>query len=175
MKLYQLSFFFLILVLSCRQNHSLIDDIEVKDTPGDTVPRLIYKEYVLDTGKIAIIPMKSPSNFYFELKLTNADLRTVDSLLTVAVNDYNGSGHLSFASDNPYNIRLANYKRQYLPFLNQNNNKIIFIQCFCEDFDKSDYWKTNLLDIDDGGSCVFGLSINLTKKTCDKISVHGVG
>lgn len=155
-------------VLSCRQNNSLIETPEVTNSLNDTTKSSIYKEYIFDTSRIAIV--EDPSHPNFGLKLTNTDLRVIDSLLVLAVGDDNS---FEYHINNPNGIRLTNYKRQYSPFLNSKREKIVSIQCFCKDIDNSDYWKKNLLQIMDGGTCVFGLDINLTKKTYNKITIHG--
>ncbi len=55
------------------------------------------------------------------------------------------------------------YFRQYVPAINQEGEKVVWINFFCErkHFEK---WKTKIVNVRDGGNCFFNLKVNLSKK-----------
>ncbi|WP_299765279.1 hypothetical protein [uncultured Dokdonia sp.] len=56
---------------------------------------------------------------------------------------------------------LENYFRQYIPYIDKNGDRIVYINAACY---KSEHWKTNLIIARDGGDCYWQLKINLDKK-----------
>ncbi|MER2999584.1 hypothetical protein [Pontibacter populi] len=55
---------------------------------------------------------------------------------------------------------LGNYKIQYVPYLNEKGEKEIWINGFCNDFDKD--WRRKIIHVFDGGNCYFTIRLNLT-------------
>ena len=69
------------------------------------------------------------------------------------------------------NIDIKRYKRQYVAVINNKGDKEIWINFFCNDWDKD--WKKEIIIIKDGGDCFFYLKINLTTKTCYDFMING--
>jgi len=155
--------------ISCRQKNS--------STKGNN--SLNY-----DTTVIAILNYDTahywtPQNSSIA-SLTQSDIDLIDSLLNTCVVTYNKE-----QSDNMEKLpkeyqqpefvlidSLKKYKRQYLPYIDSNGQKTVWINCFCTG---SVYWKTQVFSVKDGGKCFFNLKVNLTTKTCLDLYVNGYG
>ena len=72
-----------------------------------------------------------------------------------------------------YVIRLADYKRQLVPFVNSRGEKEVYVNCCCDD--TTSYWRKRLVDVLDGGSCYFQVRVNLTSQRYFDLSVNGNG
>ena|SRR6185295_14851840 len=129
-----------------------------------------------DTTKTAIISWDNTSNYPFDsinyhaTMLTQDDINQVDSLLISSVTDYNNSltdGHDDYKID----LKGKDYKKQLIAVTNSKGEKEIWINCFCDDWDKS--WKTEIIEVHDGGPCYFNLKINLTTKKIYDFGVNG--
>lgn len=55
------------------------------------------------------------------------------------------------------------YYKQFIPVINHNGEKEVFISCFCS-ADQKLHWREFLILPDGGGSCFFRLRVNLTKR-----------
>jgi len=67
----------------------------------------------------------------------------------------------------------ADYYRQYVGFIDNKGNKIIFINAVCKGYgQKSDLTK-NWIFVLDGGSCFYQIKVDLTNKKCFDFSVNG--
>lgn len=108
----------------------------------------------------------TPSN------LSNKELVQVEEILQSAIVKHNN--HYVNDSDgfNKWGLELKNYKRQYVPVINQNGEKVIWINFFCQDFKHSD-WRKEILIVDDGGNCYFNIKINLTTKKYSDLQING--
>lgn len=65
------------------------------------------------------------------------------------------------------------YKIQYIPYVNEQGEKEIFINGFCSS--EGMRWKRSLVFTDDGGNCYFSLRINLSTGECLNVSTNGYG
>lgn len=67
----------------------------------------------------------------------------------------------------------TDYYRQYVGFIDNKGNRIIFINAVCKAYgQKSDLTK-NWIFVLDGGSCFYQIKIDLTNKKCFDFSVNG--
>lgn len=71
------------------------------------------------------------------------------------------------------------YYRQYIPYINERGEKIVEVNCFCDVTNMDDevsglYWRTDLIQVNDGGNCFFNLNVNLSLKTFAHLMVNGV-
>jgi hypothetical protein len=133
-------------------------------------------ELKYDTLKTTIITWDRNSEFPFDslyystATLTQDDIGQVDSLLVVCAADYNRSlsdGHDEFKID----LKGRDYKKQLMVVTNLKGEKEVWVNCFCDDWDKA--WRTEILMVHDGGPCYFNLKINLTTKTFFDLEVNG--
>jgi hypothetical protein len=133
-----------------------------------------------DTAVVVIFPFGEKEEYLFKdakagAELTSADLDKIDSLLNKCIADYNTQQEkdpaLQFKKDkSEYLIDLKKYKRQYVAVTNDKGEKEVWINCFCFD---DPYWKTYIIEVNDGGNCFFNLKINLSADTCYNLLVNG--
>jgi hypothetical protein len=139
--------------------------------PGDVLPN---NHVSFDTTLIAILPADTVNQLLFKdtssTSITNEDLQTIDTLLTDCIKVYNIGKHAT--NSHSLYIDLKKYRRQYVPFLNSKGERMVFINAFCE-LDHFDYWKKTLVDVKDGGSCFFHVSINLTTGKYEQLYSNG--
>jgi len=80
---------------------------------------------------------------------------------------------------------IDNYFYQLIPYLDENNRKIIYVNSLCRAFvvnplpnpngkrKKEIGWKNNLIDVNDGGSCFWQVQIDIEKQEYFDFSVNG--
>jgi len=143
--------------------------IQEKDTTQNT-------HFVLDTSVIVILPINVDHKWLFKdttsINLTNKELQTADSLLNecVRVHNINQDSTKRFSEF----IDLKKYKRQYVAFANPKGERKVFINCLCSSVHFG-YWKKGIVQVLDGGSCFFHVTINLTKLNYERLFVNGSG
>lgn len=103
-------------------------------------------------------------------------------LLTKCIEDYNIEQEKQFREINhtypehkrdtkDFIINLTLYKRQYMAAINDKGEKVVWINCFCDQWDK--HSRTSPYIVMDGGNCYFNLKVNLTKGMCYELMVNG--
>ncbi|MGC1631105.1 MAG: hypothetical protein WA749_03230 [Gelidibacter sp.] len=78
------------------------------------------------------------------------------------------------------------YYYQFIPYLDENNRKIIYVNSFCKDFiqnpfqdltseeiEKEIEWKSHFFDVNDGGNCFWKVQVDVEKKDYFDFSVNG--
>lgn len=150
----------------------------LKNTPSPD--SLVEKKYPvtnalnIDTANIAIIPYDSLLLLgYTNLKgipasLTPTDSRAIDSLLALAISEYNQKHDTRYAI-----IHLEKYKRQYIAMTNQKGEKVVWANFFCSTHGAD--WKHVMIGVDDGGNCYFQVTFNLSQRKYERFSVNGTG
>lgn len=116
-----------------------------------------------DTSRISILPINAgywqmPKDAK-ETGLNESELRMTEVLLKECINAANDSSQNLKIYTVPY-LDLATYKRQYIPYISAKGDKIVWINCFCENFPS---WREKVVYVQDGGSYFFNVEINLTK------------
>ena len=139
----------------------------------------------IDTSKIAIISYKPTYRCFKDAKptkLTNKDLKAIETILSSCITAYNIEQQKLYKEQtkkypehqfqlNDFVINYKNYKRQYIPVINNKGEKEVWINCFCNDWDIE--WKENMLSVYDVGNCYFNVKINLTNKTYYDLMING--
>lgn len=141
---------------------------------------IIQEKLNYDTSKIAIIPFEKnmywpfDSSNYSAFNLTQQDISDLEKIFIKSVADFNSKLQDSSAKFF-FTINLKNdYKRQYVSVVNNSNEKIVFVNCFCGYYQNKN-WKLSLEHVNDGGSCYFHFTINLTTKKYSHFAVNGYG
>ncbi len=136
-------------------------------------------DLIFDTSKTAILEFKRPLPWIFDSTykpaiITQKELMTIDSFVTIAVNDFN-SWQKKNNTDNPWHIdyNKRNYKKQIVPVINSKGEKEIWINCFCSAGGSN--WKLKPVMVEDGGTCYFNFKINLTKFIYYNFIVNSLG
>ncbi|MCB2195382.1 MAG: hypothetical protein KQH79_05960 [Bacteroidetes bacterium] len=100
---------------------------------------------------------------------TKEQLMAVESILEKAIKENHDHywTHLSINS-------VKEYYRQYSFFIDQYNDKIVYINAFCGEPKYPCDWKNEFMDVLDGGDCYWSIQINLTKESYFDFIVNGV-
>lgn len=137
-------------------------------------------QVVFDTSIIAIFPPtdKTPLKGAKPTALSQDDFLVIDSIINQAVNGYNvrlQKQYTELKKDDELFIHLRNYKRQYVPVINKQGEKEVWVNCLCYNELPIPDWKTQIVIVFDGGHCYFDIRINLTTKKTTGLSVNGYG
>lgn len=134
---------------------------------------------------VAILPYKENKWVFRDAKesdLVSQDYQILEKLLERCIKEYNKEQEKLYndlmqkhpentLDKEDYLINLKNYKRQYVVVMNDYGEKVVWINCFCGDFDFN--WKKTVIIVMDGGNCFFNLRINLTKGEYYLLMVNG--
>jgi hypothetical protein len=111
--------------------------------------------------------------------LTKAEIATVDQLLQQSIIDYNLKQEEEFAKwkeldstlkKEEFLITLTDYKRQYVPVINDDNEPEVWVNALC--YWAGDRWRKEIIRVADGGKCYFNVRINLSKKSYGPMAVN---
>jgi hypothetical protein len=145
----------------------------------------------MDTSTIAIIPFETSFHWIFEncenfkpTSLSTDDLSTIEEILKECLAMYNAAMEKQFEDcknkrpelvleKKDFVIGIENYKRQYIPVINGCGEKEVWVNCFCDYFEKDFDWKTKIVSVEDGGNCYFNLKINLSTGKYYDFMVNG--
>jgi hypothetical protein len=149
-------------------------------------PLLSSSPLLIDTSIIVVIPFDTTQNWGFRnckpAYLTNDDLTKIDELIRECIDNYNTVQERQYDSISTKNlspeidkknfiIDLSRYKRQYITVINKKGEKEVWINCFCNTWDKN--WREGLIIVMDGGNCYFNLKINLARREYYELMVNG--
>jgi hypothetical protein len=144
------------------------------------------KEIFVDHSIIAILPADTANNWIFKqgepTTLSDIEMQEIEKMLNDCMSNYNLEQEKQFeelSKTNPdfgldkqdFIINLKKYKRQYIASINENGEKVVWVNCFCDNFDIK--WKNDIVFVLDGGNCYFNLKINLTTKEYFEFMVNG--
>ena len=127
-----------------------------------------------DTSKTAILQFV-PNVIHFNktykpVTYTQNDIFLVESLLIECVNHFNKSLRKNFKSAS-IDLQKRNYLKQLIFVKNKKGEKEVWVNCFCETSD--DNWKTDIVEVFDGGNCFFNFKINLATKKFYSLRING--
>jgi hypothetical protein len=175
-------FLFLSIVFICCQR------TQTSTTINETIKTdSIFVE--LDTSVVAIIPYDtimfsgwwSLKNNVKNTELTQSDLLEIEYIFIKCITEYNIQQKQEFDElqmKNPdwnydinhFVIDLKDYKRQYVAIENSEDEKEVWINFMCVEFEN---WQKDIIVVKDGGNCFFQLKINLTQKKHYDFYVNG--
>lgn len=143
-----------------------------------------YAVIELDSSNQHLYQNTSPTNLKFY------EIQLVEVIVKYAIADYNQKAKDDYQrllkyhpewKDDPedYIEDFDEYYRQYIPYINERGEKIVAVNCFCDVTNMNDEvsglnWRTDLIQVNDGGNCFFNLDVNLTLKTFAHLMVNGV-
>ncbi len=102
--------------------------------------------------------------------LSDDEILLVEKILKTVVEKNNDSRDEKTASR--FSIELQGYKKQYVPIINQKGENEVWANMFCSDFE-AEYWKTEIVNVEDGGNCFWNVKINLTTGEYYELSING--
>jgi hypothetical protein len=128
-----------------------------------------------DTARIAILNYPRSKLWIAKnstpLTLTQPDIYTIDSLLIQCIAAFHKSqtDHMNQLAKESRQwklilINLKEYKRQYIPYVDNNRQKTVWVNCFCSDNVHWKNWDKYVVPVGDGGKCFFNVKINLLTK-----------
>ena len=146
---------------------------------SSSIPQFEWVTTLQDTIQFTVITFDTLPFWVFDKKInpgktmSEEDFFAAESILKHRVNEYNQTLKKEISSqDWKYRlIDLSNYKRQYVPTINEKGEQEIWINFFCDDIIEN--WESNLVHVMDGGNCYFNLTINLVTKKVVSFYVNG--
>jgi len=123
-------------------------------------------------GGFVILPveelqaMRDAEDAKQDAPLSHAELIEVKRLLEQSIDDYYRK---------PNVIQLSNYNVQYFCALNEQGQKLVWINGYCKEICSDERWKKHARLVMDGGNCVIRLKINLDTKRHYGLGVNGQG
>ena len=142
---------------------------------------------VPDSSQYVILSFHPSATWIFQdvqpAALDSADLMAIEQLISESIKEYNTTQVKALEKlkekdpnatvhKGEYVIDFTTYKRQYVAIINKKGEKEVWVNCFCMDLKN---WRTEIVQVMDGGNCFFHLKINLSKKTYYELSVNGMG
>lgn len=178
-KILQTLIFTALLLVGCNQSNS-----ETEQNSKKTESKIESNQSAI--SYIAILNNDSINYKIFKkgttITLSQQDLIEIDRLLIECINEHNKKQEIIFnekKSKYPnlpikkknFIIDLKNYQRQYVAVKNVHGEKEVWVNCFCATSD--DVWKTDVVNVSDGGNCFFVLKINIDTKKYYDFMVNG--
>jgi hypothetical protein len=144
-----------------------------------------YTVIELDSSNQDLYENTTPTNLKFY------EIQLVDSIIKYAIADHNQKAKDDYQklltyypgmedNEEGYILDFNDYYRQYIPYINERGEKVVHVNCFCDVTNMNGelsgrYWRTDLIQVNDGGNCFFSLYVNLTLETFAHLMVNGVG
>jgi hypothetical protein len=143
--------------------------------------------FQLPDSKYIILNYKSDWHWIFKdakpTTLSENELFEIEKIIDQAVKENNErqlkrlETHNKEYPDNKwtetgFELETKGFKRQYVPVINSDGQKVIWINFFCDDWG-SENWKSDIMFVLDGGNCYFNLKVNLETKTYSDLSING--
>lgn len=128
---------------------------------------------MISDSRYAVIPFSElPVRYRLEAKsrqIEDGELAAAEKLLEKAVASFNEKRteeFVTFMAENPASdwaqtdlfIELERYYRQYIPYLNEKDDRCLWINFFCRPVGD---WKTHRVHVEGGGVCFFSIGFNL--------------
>jgi len=150
-----LSFFIILVLISCRDSSKEISDKLIKNSNGEIYIALINDCY---------------SDKKFDL--TNEEVNQTNTILIKAIKKMQDDIDAFPMSLNPNKIKidLNDYKRQYCACFNEQGEKVVYVNCMCRV--KDEQWKKKYMTVLGGGECYFSGVINLSKNDFTKFMIN---
>ena len=157
---------------------------------GNLQNRVTSAQTSINLDSIDYVVLKFDTNYYWigerpskDFELSIDDIKECEILIAELINKYNTEQEKRFIEMNAkypgqidkmdYIIDLKRYKRQYMSTISLSRQMIVYINFFCYQ-EGMDYWKSELVQVEDGGNCFFHLKINLTTKIVSELNVNGL-
>lgn len=102
--------------------------------------------------------------------ISRKDFALIDSLLRSK--SLKNDPDDNFSTINIPEKYLENYFRQYIPYIDKNGDRIVYINAACHKEDKK--WETSLLVVRDGGDCYWQVKVNVDKKVMYEFGINSI-
>ncbi|AHM59120.1 hypothetical protein D770_04265 [Flammeovirgaceae bacterium 311] len=151
---------------------------EVIEEPSAIIDSLDYVVLKYDTARSWMFPKDvRPA------ELSKEEIADTEVLISKQIDKYNQNRteeYYQTVAENPdQDFQLENfiienqakYTRQYVPVINSEGEKLLYVNAYCS-LPGPDDWKTKLFRIMGGGDCYFQAIINLSKKEVVRFNVN---
>lgn len=132
-----------------------------------------YKDNLkLKVENFAVIRYEAKSHRYIfkginrPANLSDSEVENIEKIVRKNVETFN-SKQKEFGKINDLSL----YNFQYIPVYNSKMEKEVWVNAFCYSFYV--YWKKEIVEVKDGGSCYFNLKINLKTSNVYDFQVNG--
>ena len=158
-----------------------------KNTPEIKSTETTQTEFRLTESDFAILSFNTEWHWIFKnvkpTKLTQSELIEIEEILKTVILENNKEQKIGLIEHNKkypeyqqtetgYELKLDGYKRQYVPVINQKGEKEVWINFFCDGFGSGN-WKTEIVQVEDGGNCYYNIKINLETKEHYELGING--
>ncbi|MEA9414932.1 hypothetical protein [Flavobacterium sp. PL02] len=135
--------------------------IEIKKNSLNTKSKIDFtnfEDYAIFTYK-----PESEKSEYKSYDINQKELEEIDKILSKCF------------TENKSKLKNKNeYVKQCVIVTNINNEKEVWVSCYCKnEYDKSGF-KYSLIEMNDGGECNISVKINLTKKQYSELNIAGL-
>ncbi len=160
---------------------------QTKRTDHTDKERTEISSFQVQDSTYVILDFKSDWHWIFKdakpTTLTKNELSEIEKIIEQAVKENNEQQleklemHNREYPDNRwtetgFELKTSGFKRQYVPVINKNGQKEIWINFFCDDWGSKN-WKSKLMEVNDGGNCYFNLKVNLETGTYSELYING--
>nr|WP_294943621.1 hypothetical protein [uncultured Mucilaginibacter sp.] len=125
----------------------------------------------IDTSRYSVLPFNKQrdsfifSEYYFPASISAEDIKKIEKIISVTVAEHNKQSKSGIK--NP-----GKYYKQIIAVTNGNNQKEVWVNCFCTPYEKR-HWRKGVVLVLDGGPCFFNIKINLSINTVTSLAVNG--
>lgn len=149
--------------------------------------QIVSSNFQIPDSTYVILDYKSDWHRIFKdaelTTLSENELDEVEKIIEQAIKENNEQQRESLEKHNTiypndrwtetgFELKTKGFKRQYVTVINDKGQKEIWINFFCNDWG-SENWKSDLMEVNDGGNCYFNLKVNLEKKTYSELYING--
>lgn len=148
-------------LFGCNQTNSNKEVVANADSSASFIPDSNYVIIEYDSQKHQyIIENGQPTDLSID------ELVEIEVIIDSAIKKHNST------IDSSFQVSTSDYKRQYLPNINEDGDKVIWINFNCGSW-WDEFEKDEIIEVMDGGNCHFELTINLTKGSYYNFFVNG--
>lgn len=131
-----------------------------------------YRGFVFDSSVFIFKSIDGQKNRY---NLTNADVEKVENILCEKLTEINRKRVNQVASGCPViHKRLKKYYRQYVGFLNQEGDIVVWVNLFW-DKELIERATEEIIEVNDGCSYYWNIEVNITTSELKNLIVNGSG
>lgn len=191
---YAKSLIFLGLLASCHPTDTANQVYTEAFQPDTTIriPRLLPLSYTPNSlppktkiREFTILPFSEEGGDIFPgskpTLLSEQEVDELYNLVQVFINDYNikekhrtkqfQKHYPKYSAVVPDTISLIRYRLQLIPAISNTGDKVVYIRGFSSDYFTR--WRTRIVHQSDGGSSMFHVTINLSRRVWYKFHVNG--
>ena len=124
----------------------------------------------IDNEQIVILDDQSENQFFrfrghSYWQLSDSDFEQTKKIIIDCISDHKDEYYAKSIFKN-----LKDYYFQFIPYVDSDNNPKVYVSAFCV---PGENWKSQLVDVDDGGSCFWQVQVDANNYSYDEFRVNG--